>query len=99
MQIDVCQDRADYAALWRSGQRVLSGFVEVLITRLEKLSDDRYEPLIFDFLSEDIEQYFMIDVVKRSHNSIPYSTTRMKKTRPRWKSLIPLIPCSDVALR
>jgi len=54
-----------------------------LITRLEKFSDERDKPLIFDFLPEDIEQYFMIDVVKRSDNSIPYSTTHMKGIEPR----------------
>ena len=30
----------------------------------------------------------MAHVVKRSDNSIPYTTTRMKKTRQRLKSLI-----------
>ena len=64
MQIDVRENRAHYAALWCASYRVLSSFIEVLITRLEKLPDDRYEPFIFDFLSEDIEQYFMVDVVK-----------------------------------
>ena len=91
MQVDVCQYRANYAALGCSGQRVLSGPIEVLIPRPEKTSDDREKSLVLDLLSEDTDQYFVIDVVKRSYNLLPYSRTQMKKIQPRSRWLIPRI--------
>src|SRR5712692_4329665 len=57
-------------------------------------------PLKHCLFHRDMRQEpLMRDLIERSHNSIPYSTTQMKRTEQRLKSLIPLIPCSGVALR
>src|SRR6266700_210378 len=67
------------------------------------LDVSRFQPLFDQFLAgnwaNDLQEIVVCNVVERSHNSIPYSTTQMKRTGQRLKSAIQRIPCSDVASR
>src|SRR6266568_6044319 len=62
-----------------------------------------FQPLFDEFTagnsSNGSQQVLVRNVIERSHNSIPYSTTQMKRTGQRLKSAIQRIPCSDVASR
>jgi len=68
-------------------------------SRFQKTGDEFQETPISNAFCQAIEENFVMHVVKRSHNSIPYSTTQMKRTGQRLKSAIQRIPCSDVASR
>src|SRR5215469_7550416 len=94
VESNIRQQRTNHAAL-RGSRFAFMKNVLVHISCFQPLFDE------FDTRnsSNRREQIFMADVIERSHNSIPYSTTQMKRTGQRLKSAIPHIPCSDVAFR
>jgi len=69
------------------------------IACLEHVSNEPQKSVVVNTFTQDAQEDFVIKSSKRSHNSIPYSTTQKKRTEQRLKSLTPLIPCLGVALR
>src|SRR6266700_6005391 len=92
MQVNVCQQRRTYPALWDSKIAVLKEPV-FHQSRFQKTGDEFQETPISNAFCQAIEENFVMHVVKRSHNSIPYSTTQKKRTGQRLKSTILPIHC------
>src|SRR5947209_4530165 len=95
VEVDIAEYWRHDATLGGSAQRwaVVPLFT---ISCFEQVFDQSEETIVFDFLSKDFHEDIMINMIKRSHNSIPYSTTRMKKIQERSRWWIPLTPCLGV---
>src|SRR5437868_7796963 len=98
MQVDVRQQRGANRPLWDPKFRPLK---EAMLHQscFEEASDEFEESLVSNTFCQTLQQNVMLDIVKRSHNSIPYSTTQIKRTGQRLKSVIPAIPSLGVVSR
>jgi len=69
------------------------------ISCFQEFVDEIEKAFVGNLLPKQAQEDSVVNGIERSHNSIPYSTTHMKRAEQRLKSLTPLIHCSVVALR
>ena len=87
VQVDIGKHGAEDAALRAPAQRGMIAPV-FQVTCLKEGFDEPHKATIMDFLSQDGQQDRVVETVKRSINSMPWSRTQITKIQQKLRSLI-----------